>query len=612
MSVWAESVPASRPSATDPDGPQVSIPSRNIATPGRRVPTGAHISMTYRQFHSPWRAAPAAESGTLFREPPRLIDVTKQEHSLAAAAAATPTFHDLWRPRANPWVIALTVTMATFMEALDTSIANVAMGHIGGSLSASRDEATWVLTSYLVANAVVLPISGWFANRLGRKRFYMSCVFLFTAASLLCGLAPSLGMLVIFRVLQGAAGGGLQPSEQSILADTFPPQKRSMAFAVYGMAVVMAPVLGPTFGGWIVDNYSWRWIFFINIPVGILSLYLTNRVVEDPPYLAEIRRRREGVDYWGLGLLVITIGALQTFLDKGQEDDWFSSRFITTLFVIAAIGLVVFVWRQLRIEHPILDQRLLAQRNVGTTMFVMFMVGVSLYSTTVLIPQFLQEIMGYSAEQAGMAVSSGGIALMVLFPVAGALAPKFDPRKLVAMGFIITTFGLYRMTGLDLNISFGMAVSWRVVIALGLPFLFIPINTLCYAGIPQEKYNEVSGLSALMRNLGGSVGISFVTTLLARLTQKHLAMLSAHTINGNGPFETLRSGMASAWHQRSGGAMPDAMQHAGAQIYGMAQIQARLLSYVDVLWVMVALTALLIPLPFLMRRPKKAAAVAVH
>jgi DHA2 family multidrug resistance protein len=528
------------------------------------------------------------------------------------AAAAALTFHDTWRPRANPWVIALTVTMATFMEALDTSIANVAMGHIGGSLSASRDEATWVLTSYLVANAVVLPISGWIANRIGRKRFYMSCVFLFTMASLFCGLAPTLGILVLCRVLQGAAGGGLQPSEQSILADTFPPQKRSMAFAVYGMAVVMAPVLGPTFGGWIVDNYSWRWIFFINIPVGILSLYLTNRVVEDPPYLAEIRSRREGVDYWGLGLLVVTIGALQTMLDKGQEDDWFSSRFIVTLCVIASIGLVLFIWRQLRIEHPILDLRLLVQRNVGTTMFVMFMVGVSLYSSTVLIPQFLQEIMGYSAEQAGMAVSSGGIALMVLFPVAGALAPKFDPRKLVAMGFTITTFGLYRMTGLSLNVSFNMAVSWRVVIALGLPFLFIPINTLCYAGIPQEKYNEVSGLSALMRNLGGSVGISFVTTLLARLTQKHLAMLSAHTVNGNGPFEALRSGMAAAWHQRSAGGMPDAVQHAAAQIYGMAQIQARLLSYVDVLWVMVALTSILIPLPFLMRRPKKMAAVVVH
>jgi len=527
------------------------------------------------------------------------------------AAAATLTFHETWRPRANPWAIAITVTLATFMEALDTSIANVAMPHIGGSLSASVEEATWVLTSYLVANAMVLPISGWIANRIGRKRFYMSCVFLFTVASLLCGLAPSLGMLVFFRVLQGAAGGGLQPSEQSILADTFPPQKRSMAFAVYGVAVVMAPVLGPTVGGWIVDNYSWRWIFFLNIPVGVLSLYLSNRLVEDPPYLAEIRKRKEGIDYWGLGLLVVAIGALQIMLDKGQEDDWFSSRFITTLAVIAVIGLALFFWRELRIDHPVLDLRLFARRNVGTTQFVMFMVGVSLYSSTVLIPEFLQEIMGYSARQAGMAVSSGGLVLMLLFPVAGALAPKFDPRRLVSIGFIITTFGLWRMTSINLNISFGMAVSWRVFIALGLPFLFIPINTLCYSGIPQEKYNEVSGLTALMRNLGGSVGISFVTTLLARSSQKHLAMLIPNATDGNPTFDRMRAGLAGAWKVR-GVALPDAMHHAGAQIYGMAQIQARLLAYVDVIWVMVFITAILVPIPFVMKRPAKAVRAGVH
>jgi DHA2 family multidrug resistance protein len=520
------------------------------------------------------------------------------------AAAATTTFHDTWRPRANPWAIAITVTLATFMEALDTSIANVAMQHIGGSLSASTEEATWVLTSYLVANAMVLPISGWIANRMGRKRFYMSCVFLFTVASLLCGMAPTLGTLVFFRVLQGAAGGGLQPSEQSILADTFPPQKRSMAFAVYGVAVVMAPVLGPTVGGWIVDNYSWRWIFFLNIPVGIISLYLSNKLVEDPPYLAEIRKRKEGVDYWGLGLLIVAIGSIQIMLDKGQEDDWLSSRFICTLVVTGAVGLVLFFWRELTIAHPILDLRLFLRRNVGMTQLVMFMVGVSLYSSTVLIPQFLQEIMGYSARQAGMAVSSGGLVLMILFPVAGALAPKFDPRKLVACGFVITTFGLYRMTTLNLGISFGMAVSWRVFIALGLPFLFIPINTLCYSGIPQEKYNEVSGLTALMRNLGGSVGISFVTTLLARLSQKHLAMLTPKAAPGNPTFDAMNSGLAGAWTQR-GAAMPDAIHHAGAQIFGMAQIQARLLAYVDVTWILVAVTACLVPIPFLMNRPKK-------
>jgi DHA2 family multidrug resistance protein len=536
--------------------------------------------------------------------PPEPQQISRKDPPLAATAE-TLSFHDTWRPRANPWVIAITVTLATFMEALDTSIANVAMPHIGGSLSASVSEATWVLTSYLVANAMVLPISGWIANRMGRKRFYMSCVFLFTLASLLCGLAPTLPMLIFFRVCQGAAGGGLQPSEQSILADTFPPEKRSMAFAIYGMAVVLAPVLGPTVGGWIVDNYSWRWIFFLNIPVGILSLFLTNRVVEDPPYLAAIRKRREGVDYWGLGLLVVAIGALQVMLDKGQEDDWFGSRFIVTCSIVAVIGLCLFFWRELTVEHPILDLRLFARRNVGMTQLVMFMVGLSLYSSTVLIPQFLQEIMGYSARQAGMAVSSGGLVLMALFPVAGALAPKFDPRKLVAIGFVITTIGLWRMTLIDLNISFGMAVSWRAFIALGLPFLFIPINTLCYSGIPQEKYNEVSGLTALMRNLGGSVGISLVTTLLARFSQKHQAMLTAHTAAGNPPFESLRNGLAGAWMHRSG-AMPDAVEHAGAQIYGMAQLQARLLAYVDVIWCMVAITAILVPLPFLMRRPKKA------
>jgi len=525
----------------------------------------------------------------------------------AAATAVSTDFHQTWRPRANPWAIAITVTLATFMEALDTSIANVAMPHIGGSLGASPEEATWVLTSYLVANAMVLPISGWIANRIGRKRFYMSCVFLFTVASLLCGFAPTLGLLVFFRVLQGAAGGGLQPSEQSILADTFPPQKRSMAFAVYGVAVVTAPVLGPTVGGWIVDNYTWRWIFFLNIPVGIISLYLSNRLVEDPPYLAEVRKRREGIDYWGLGLLIISIGAIQIMLDKGQEDDWFGSRFIVTLAIIAVVGLTIFFWRELSIDHPVLDLRLFGRRNVGMTPLVMFMVGVALYSSTVLIPQFLQEIMGYSARQAGMAVSSGGLVLMVLFPVAGALAPKFDPRKLVSVGFVITTWGLYRMSTLNQNISFGQAVSWRVFIALGLPFLFIPINTLCYAGIPQEKYNEVSGLTALMRNLGGSVGISFITTLLARQSQKHLALLMHNTTPGNPAYEDMRNGLAGAWHHL-GSSMPDAMQHAGAQIYGMAQIQARLLAYVDVIWVMVAVTAVLVPLPFLMNRPKKLAA----
>jgi MFS transporter, DHA2 family, multidrug resistance protein len=528
----------------------------------------------------------------------------------ATATAPSLSFHETWRPRANPWAIAFTVTLATFMEALDSSIANVAMAHIAGSLSASQDEATWVLTSYLVANAMVLPISGWIANRIGRKRYYMSCVLAFTICSFLCGIAPTLGILVLCRVLQGAAGGGLQPSEQAILADTFAPEKRSMAFAMYGVAVVMAPAIGPTVGGWIIDNYSWRWIFFLNIPVGIISLYLSNRLVEDPPYLAESRKRKEGVDYWGLGLLVVAIGALQILLDKGQEDDWFSSNLIITCAVIATAGLILFIWRELIIEHPILDLRLFARRNTAMSQFVLFMVGVALYSSTVLIPQFLQEIMGYTARQSGMAVSSGAIVLILLFPIAGRFAPKFDPRLLVAIGFFLTSMGMMRMTDLNLSVSFFMAVSWRAGIALGLPFLFIPINTLNYAGIPQHKNNEISGLSALSRNLGGSVGISFVTTFLARSTQRHLAMLTQHAAPGNPPFETMRNALIGAWTLR-GNSVPDAINHAGAQIYNIAQVQARLLAYVDVTWIMVFLLFIMIPLPFLMKRPQKGGAVSM-
>lgn len=524
-----------------------------------------------------------------------------EEKAMGESALA---FHDTWRPRANPWLIAVTVTLATFMEALDTSIANVALPHIAGTLSASTDEGTWVLTSYLVANAVVLPISGWISNRIGRKRFYMSCVFLFTITSFLCGLAPSLGMLVFFRVIQGAAGGGLQPSEQSILADTFPPAKRAMAFAFYGMAVVLAPAIGPTVGGWITDNYTWRWIFFLNIPVGIVSLILTKRLVEDPPYVDEMKKRRVPVDYYGLGLLVVFIGALQMLLDKGQEDDWFGSGFIITCAVLASVGFVVFLWRELSVDHPIVDLRLFKRRNFAMTQLVMFMVGASLYSTTVLIPQYLQQVMGYSARDAGMAISAGGVVLMFMFPVAGFVTPKVDPRLLVTCGFIITTFGLMRMTNLNLGINFATAVSWRAVITLGLPFLFVPINTMCYVGIPQNKNNEVSGMTSLMRNIGGSVGIAFVTTLLVRREQAHLNYLGAHVTSGSAPYMRMESAMQSAW-QGSGLAKTDADHHAAAQIFAMMRIQARTLAYIDTIWVLVTLTACLIPVAYLMQRPPK-------
>ena len=354
-------------------------------------------------------------------------------------------FHyEHWTPRFNPWVITFTVTLATFMESLDSSIANVALPHIAGTLGASYNEATWILTSYLVSNAIVLPISGWISNRVGRKRFYMSCVALFTVASFLCGLATSLPMLIFFRVIQGIGGGGLQPSERAILADTFAPEKRSMAFSLYGMAVVVAPAIGPTIGGWITDNYAWRWIFFLNIPVGIISLLLTSRIVEDPPYLKKVRESTKGVDGFGLGLLALTIGALQIMLDKGQEDDWFGSRIIVTCAVIAGGGLIVFLYREWTTKHPIIDLSFYSRRNFAMSQIVMVAIGAALYSTTVMIPQFLQEVLGYTATEAGMALSAGGLVLIVLLPIVGYLGQKLDPRLMITFGFCLLTFGIWR------------------------------------------------------------------------------------------------------------------------------------------------------------------------
>ena len=514
-------------------------------------------------------------------------------------------FHyEHWTPRFNPWIITFTVTLATFMEALDSSIANVALPHIAGSLGASQDEATWVLTSYLVSNAIVLPISGWISNRIGRKRFYMSCVAAFTIFSFLCGLAASLPMLVFFRVIQGAAGGGLQPSERAILADTFPPERRSLAFSLYGMAVVLAPAIGPTFGGWITDNYTWRWIFFLNIPVGILSLLLTSRIVEDPPYLKRmLKKAGSSIDGIGLGLLALTIGALQMVFDKGQEDDWFGSRFIVTCSVIVVVGLVLFLYRELTAEHPIIDLSLYRKRNFAMTQIVMLLIGAALYSTTVMIPQFLQELMGYTAEQAGLALSIGGLVLMVLFPIVGFLGQKFDPRLMITLGFIVLTFGIWRIGDLNLNITFWDAASWRAIMVLGMPMLFVPISVMSYVGVPQEKNNEVSGLTALARNIGGSVGISFVTTMITRKTAAHQNYLVAHLYPSSPDYVAMRGALQGAFTQK-GLAPGDASHSAMAEIYGMLERQARTLAYVDTVHILVFLTACLIPIGYLMKKPR--------
>ena len=370
-------------------------------------------------------------------------------------ALSAPAHYRNWKPAYNPWIVALTVTLATFMEVLDSSIANVALHKIAGTMGATYEEATWVLTSYLVSAAIVLPISGWLSTVLGRKRFYMLCVLLFTASSFLCGIAPSLPILILARVLQGAGGGGLQPSEQAILADTFPIEKRGQAFAMYGMAVVVAPAIGPTLGGWITDNFNWHWIFFINIPVGIISLFLTQRLVEDPPWLKEEKKSGIGVDYIGLALIVIGLGCFQMVLDKGQEDDWFSSRTITTLFCIGVPILAAFFLWEWYHDHPIVDVRLLKNRNFGTAVFLSFVLGMVLFGSTVLIPQFLQSSLGYSAERAGLALSPAGFVLVVMMPIAGLLvSTKIDPRLLISIGFLGTAVTLNLMTVINLQIPF--------------------------------------------------------------------------------------------------------------------------------------------------------------
>ena len=508
-----------------------------------------------------------------------------------------------WRPRHNEWAIALTVTMATFMEVLDTSIANVALPHIAGSLSASTDESTWVLTSYLVSNAVILPISGWASDVLGRKRFYMTCVALFGISSLLCGLAPSLGLLIFFRVLQGVGGGGLAPSEQAILADTFEPKKRGVAFAVYGMAVVLAPAIGPTLGGWITDNYDWRWIFFINVPVSVLSLFLTNRLVEDPPELAERRNAGIKIDYIGLALIGIGLGCLQVVLDKGQRDDWLQSDFILAFSIIAVVAIVVAIFWEYFQKDPIVDVRMFRNRNFAIAFVMMTMLGFALFGTTVLIPQYLQTLLGYTAERAGMALSPGGLTVMALMPLVGFLVSHYDARWLIAIGFAACTVALIHMTELNLGISFGEAVQLRIYQAAGIAFLFVPINTLSYVGVPRNKNNQVSGMVNLARNVGGSVGISIIETLLAQRSQKHQGDLAAH-LTYTSPALTNQIDALTRAMTNAGYSSADASQRAYNTIYSRVQQQAAALAYNDVIFIFAIACAIMVPFAFLMRKNK--------
>jgi DHA2 family multidrug resistance protein len=513
------------------------------------------------------------------------------------AASARP------RRKINPWIIAFIVSIATFMEVLDVSIANVALRHIAGSVGASYDEATWILTSYLIANAVILPASAWLSSMIGRKKFYMICVAVFTVSSLLCGMAWSLGSLIFFRLLQGLGGGGLAPSEQSILADAFPPEKRGAAFAVYGFAVVVAPTVGPTLGGAITDYASWHWIFFINIPMGLLSLFLVGAFVHEPKRETaknDPKRNPWNFDFIGFILIALCLGALEVVLDEGQRSDWFQSNFIVLFAFISAIAALAFVPWELSRRSPVVNIRLLGTRQFGMCFVMMLVTGGVLFSSIQLLPQLVQEEFGYDATLAGLSLSPGGLMTMAMMPIAGYLTGKVQPKYLIALGLAIIGFSMWTLTGLSTNLSFFYAVWTRMFTAAGLPFLFIPITTASYAGLKGDDTNQAAGLINIARNLGGSVGLAMVQTSLQQREQFHQSRLVESAVPSNIAYQdALRQ--ITIFLQSSGSSMADAMHRANAVVAQTIQKQATLLAYIDTFWLMAMVCLLAFPLAFALR-----------
>ncbi|WP_292668927.1 DHA2 family efflux MFS transporter permease subunit [Mesorhizobium sp.] len=507
----------------------------------------------------------------------------------------------------NPWLIAIVVSIATFMLMLDTSIANVALRNIAGSLAAGMDEGTWVITTYLVANSVIIPISGWLASIIGRKRYYMFCVATFTLASLLCGLAPNLELLILFRILQGLGGGGMAPSEQSILADTFPPEKRSQAFALYGIAVIVAPTVGPTVGGWLTDHFSWHWIFFINVPFGIMSLALVQWLVVEPDVLERERleRLRGGlrIDWVGFILVATALGCLEIFLDEGQRNDWFASGFITTAAVISAIALLLLIPWELSRNDPIVDVGLLFTRQFGMSFLVMMAVGAVLFSTTQLMPQLQQTAFAYTALLSGLSMMPGGIAMLFMMPVSGFVTGLVQPKYLMMVGMSVVAVALWHMTSITPDASFSFFAYARVFLMIALPFLFIPISTAAYVGLPPQKTNQASALINVARNLGGSIGVSLSNTVLAQHAQLHQSNLVAHTGQSSAAYQqVLRH--ATEHFVAQGSPMVEAKQQAIGWIGQLIARQATLLAYVDVFHYCAVVTALFVPLALLLRSPK--------
>jgi DHA2 family multidrug resistance protein len=505
----------------------------------------------------------------------------------------------------NPWLVAVVISIATFMQVLDTSIANVALQYIAGSMAASLDESTWVLTSYLVASAVVLPISGWLSGIIGRKRFYMLCVGTFTVSSILCALAPNLQALILFRVLQGFGGGGMAPSEQAMLADTFPARQRPQAFALYGVAVIVAPTVGPTLGGWLTDNFSWHWVFLINGPIGLASLLLVQFMVTEPETLIRERKERLArgvrIDWIGFALVALFLGCLEIVLDKGQREDWFGSNFIVLFSILSALSFVFFIPWELSREEPIVDIRLFANKQFAFSCLMMLAVGALLFSTTQLIPQLLQTGFGYTATLSGLALMPGGLAMLFIMPVAGALGNYVPPKYMMAAAMFVTGIGMWHSTSLSGDADFyffGLARAYQTV---ALPFLFIPITAASYAELPANKTDEASSLINVARYLGGSIGISAATTMLARYAQAHQTYLVAHVLPSSPQFQdALRASTETLAHQ---GTAPALAQSTALALIGRTVTQqATLLAYIDVFAIFAMIAVLLAPLALILLR----------
>src|SRR5580704_15239321 len=445
------------------------------------------------------------------------------------------------QPEVNPWIVAVAVMFATFMEVLDTTVVNVSLPHIAGSLSASVDEAAWALTAYLVANAIVLPMTGWLANYFGRKRTLLAAVFGFTCASFLCGLAPTLPALIVFRVIQGATGGCLQPLSQAVMLEAFPPRDRGKAMAFWGLGIVVAPMLGPVIGGWLTDNYSWRWVFYINLPVGLASVLMTRWFIFDPPY---IKRSKSGIDYWGIGMLALGVAALQIVLDKGQEDDWFASHWIMLSAALAAVALVGFVIRELRAAHPVVQLRVFKDRTYAAGVFLMTVLGFVLYGSLLLVPVFLQTLLGYPALEAGKAMAPRGLGSFLMMPVVGTVLGRFDPRKVLAVGLVGAAWSLYSLSRLNLEAGYWDIFWPQFIQGAALAMLFVPLTTATMDPIPKEEMGNATNMFNLMRNLGGSIGSASASTFLFRRQQFHTQLLGSHIDPYNPAARNLQQGIA--------------------------------------------------------------------